>query len=318
MSNLPAWLSAARPRTLPLSLSGILVGAATAYDVLNNCETVACKVHVNHDGSSWYWWVLALALLTTVSFQVLSNFANDYGDGVKGTDNEDRIGPMRALQSGAITAAQMKKAIIITSAISVLFTLALIRVSFGTDAWLEALFFLVLGIVAIGSAIKYTVGGSAYGYRGLGDVFVFLFFGLVAVVGTHYLLTRQIPAGDVWFMATAVGLLSTAVLHLNNMRDIVSDRKVGKMTLAVKMGGDRSKRYHSLLILGAFSCALVAEFWQDSWVHMLYLIPFSYLLVHLYRVWNQTEPQLLDPELKRVALSTFAMALLFFAAHVIF
>ena len=210
-------VKAARLRTLPLSVSGIITGSAVA---------------LREKPEAFRWDIFLLALLTTVLFQILSNFANDYGDGVKGTDNEHRIGPARALQSGAITRQQMKRVVLITAALSILSAIALIIAAFGSENLLYTLVFFVLGLLCVAAAIKYTVGRSAYGYRGLGDVFVFVFFGLVSVVGSQFLYTQQIDKA-VWLPAIAIGLLSVAVLNLNNMRDYENDRRSGKHTLVV-------------------------------------------------------------------------------------
>lgn len=174
MSKISNWIGAARLRTLPLSISGILVGSSVA-------------AHQGYFNIS----IFSLALGTTLGLQVLSNFANDYGDGVKGTDNEDRIGPMRAIQSGLISHREMKQAMVLTALVTFLLAVLLIYASFGVEKWLEALIFLILGIASIVAAIKYTVGNSAYGYRGMGDIFVFLFFGLVAVYGSYFLYSHQ-------------------------------------------------------------------------------------------------------------------------------
>ena len=201
MQHIKVWLQAARLRTLPLSVSGILAGTALAasYGV--------------RDG-----WLFLLTLCTTLSYQVTSNFANDYGDGVKGTDNDRRIGPQRALQQGALSAVALKNGIVIAAAVSGLFTLATLFRAFGQEHLGYLALFCVLGGLSIWAAIRYTVGQGAYGYRGLGDLFVFLFFGLLSVLGTLFLYTRQVTA-EAFLPAIAIGALSTAVLNLNNLRD---------------------------------------------------------------------------------------------------
>lgn len=297
MGKIAAWISAARLRTLPLSLSGILVGSALAFTS-------------NQFNLSIFW----LAMATTLSLQILSNFANDYGDGVKGTDNEERIGPMRALQSGIITDKEMKKGIILTSVITGILAIALIYVSFGKEDFLLSLLFFILGASAIIAAIKYTVGDSAYGYRGLGDLFVFIFFGLMSVIGVNFLMTKQI---DFWILlpAISIGCLSSAVLNLNNMRDENSDRNANKKTLVVILGKKFAKVYHASLILTAFLGMLVFMIFplnqNESWTY-LSLLAFAPLFFHLKKISNYREPKTLDPELKKVALSTFALALSFF------
>ncbi|GAA0872167.1 1,4-dihydroxy-2-naphthoate octaprenyltransferase [Gangjinia marincola] len=293
-SKISAWISAARLRTLPLSISGIVVGAALALkaDAFNST-------------------IFILSLLTTIGLQVLSNFANDYGDGVKGTDNEDRVGPMRAIQSGMITDAEMKKGIILTVILTFLMAVALIYVSFGQDNFIISLIFLVLGIGGIAAAILYTVGKSAYGYKGLGDVFVFIFFGLVSVLGSTFLYTQELQIMYI-FPALAIGLWSTAVLNLNNLRDVVGDQNANKNTLVVKMGYNNGKKYHAGLIFGGILAVLVyglyAEIPLYYWVT---LIPCALLIGHLKRVLPEKMPVRLDPELKKVALSTFLFSVMF-------
>ncbi len=287
-----AWISAARLRTLPLSISGILVG--TAYAQINGFFNAT---------------IFSLALATTLAFQILSNFANDYGDGVKGTDNQERIGPMRALQSGLISEQQMKVGIIITSILSLFFAISLIYVSFGSENLLYSLAFIALGLLAIYAAIKYTVGNSAYGYRGLGDVFVFIFFGLVSVIGTYFLYSQKLDS-LILFPAISIGLLSTAVLNLNNMRDLESDKKSNKITLPVKMGLKKAKIYHSFLISLALTCFVIYTYWLGSTMHFISLIAFIPLLIHLIKVAKTKTSKDFDPELKKVALSTFALAMI--------
>ena len=294
MGKINSWISAARLRTLPLSISGIIVGTTIAVS-----EGVFNII------------IFSLALATTLGLQVLSNFANDYGDGVKGTDNEDRVGPQRALQSGLITQKEMLQGIIITAIVTLLFAILLIYVAFGKENLGYALFFFLLGIAAIAAAIKYTVGKSAYGYRGLGDVFVFIFFGLVAVYGSYFLYAHQWN----WLVllpAFSIGFLSMGVLNLNNMRDRASDEKAGKITLVVKLGAKRAKNYHYALILGAILCLVLFTVLNlESINDFLYLPAFIPLILHLKRVVENENATLLDPELKVLALSTFATAVLF-------
>ncbi|MGB0838408.1 MAG: 1,4-dihydroxy-2-naphthoate octaprenyltransferase [Flavobacteriaceae bacterium] len=290
-----SFIQAARLRTLPLSISGIILAGFLA------------------EYTGYFRWdILILSLLTTVAFQVISNFANDYGDGVKGTDNEDRIGPERAIQSGAISPAQMKKAIKISSAIGLLLSVVLIYVSFGKEDFLWALFFLLLGIASIWAAIKYTVGDDAYGYSGKGDIFVFLFFGGLSVLGGYFLYHHDL---DLVFSypAASIGLLSTAVLNLNNMRDRSSDIKAGKNTLVVQMGFQRAKVYHSILIILPLIFSLMFNLYLGltDLKNFIYLIAFIPLLLNLSKVWKVKDPVELDPELKKVALGTFLYSVLF-------
>lgn len=294
MANVKAWIQAARLRTLPLSVSGILVGSFYAFS----------------QGKS-DWAILGFALLTTLGLQILSNFANDYGDGVKGTDNETRIGPQRAIQSGAITVQAMKKGIVITSILTLVVAIVLIYLSFGRESFGYSLLFFFLGLAAIAAAIKYTVGNSAYGYRGLGDLFVFIFFGLVSVIGCYFLFTKQINI-LVILPAVSIGLLSVAVLNLNNMRDQVSDTMAGKNTLVVKIGAKRAKIYHYTIIITALVLTLLFAILNDfnEPVQYLFLIAYIPFIIHIKTVSKNTVPKELDPELKKVALSTFLLSVL--------
>lgn len=294
MGKINSWISAARLRTLPLSVSGIIVGTTIAVS-----EGVFSIT------------IFSLALATTLGLQVLSNFANDYGDGVKGTDNEDRVGPQRAIQSGLISQKEMFQGIVITAIVTLLFAVLLIYAAFGKENLGYALFFFLLGVGAIAAAIKYTVGKSAYGYRGLGDVFVFIFFGLVAVYGSYFLYAHQWN----WLVmlpSFSIGFLSMGVLNLNNMRDRISDEKAGKNTLVVKLGAKNAKNYHYALILGAILClVLFTVLTLESVNDFLYLPAIIPLILHLKRVVENENDTLLDPELKILALSTFATAILF-------
>ncbi len=287
-------VKAARLRTLPLSVSGIIVGSFMAASE-----------------GKFSWSIAILAILTTVGFQIISNFANDYGDGVKGTDNDDRVGPKRAIQSGAITPKQMLLAIKISIGITLLIAVLLIYIAFGKEDFLNLLIFFILGIASIIAAIKYTVGKSAYGYSGLGDVFVFLFFGLLSVCGSCYLFTKELNMA-VFLPAISVGLLSVGVLNLNNMRDKESDEKSSKNTLVVKMGSAFAKYYHYLLLISALLFAvLYTVIHYQSILQFIYLVAFIPIVFHFKTVYKNTVPRLLDPELKKLALSTFLFSILF-------
>lgn len=301
------YIKAARLRTLPLSVSGIIVGSFLAnFSNYINIE----GLFTPFPNSEKNYWIFILAILTTIGFQVLSNFANDYGDGVKGTDNE-REGEARMVASGAITPKQMKNAMIITGVITTIIALLLIYVSFGKDNFLYSVIFFGLGIASIIAAIKYTVGKSAYGYSGFGDVFVFLFFGLLAVVGTYFLYTKDLNF-IIFLPAITVGLLSTAVLNLNNMRDRENDAKSGKNTLVVKMGSELAKMYHYFLIIASFLFAsLYVVIKYHSPTQFLFIVAYIPLLKHLFFVYKNKEEALLDGELKKVALSTFLFSILF-------
>ncbi|MEM7486851.1 MAG: 1,4-dihydroxy-2-naphthoate octaprenyltransferase [Bacteroidota bacterium] len=301
MDKFKAWVQAARLRTLPLSLSGIVVGSALA-----------------HKQGFFEISIFILALLTTIGFQVTSNFANDYGDGVKGTDSEDRIGPSRAIQSGLLTPPVLKKGIIVATVLSLLLALLLIYLAFGFENLHYILLFLVIGIFSIWAAIKYTMGSNPYGYKGLGDVFVFLFFGLVGVLGSMFLYTKSLD----WVTtlpAITIGLLCVGVLNLNNLRDVVSDKKHYKNTLVVKMGFENGKIYHLFLVLISF-ISMLGYTWLEGIgiLESFYLLAFVPIFFHLYKVLNTNEPIRLDGELKKLALSTFLLSILFYLTMNIF
>lgn len=288
------YLKAARLRTLPLSVSGIIVGSFLA----------ASHGYFN-------WIICGLALLTTVGFQIISNFANDYGDGVKGTDNIDRIGPKRAIQSGQVSPNQLLKTIKITSAITFVIAILLIYAAFGKNDFVNLLVFFVLGIASIAAAVKYTMGNKAYGYSGFGDFFVFLFFGLLSVCGSYYLFTKQLDFA-VFLPACSIGFLSIGVLNLNNMRDSISDTKSGKNTIVVKIGVGYAKYYHYYLLIASFSFAALYSFvFYKSWHQLLFLLAYIPIGKHFLVVVRNKRPVLLDPELKKLALSTFLFAILF-------
>ncbi|MBK8499097.1 MAG: 1,4-dihydroxy-2-naphthoate polyprenyltransferase [Flavobacteriales bacterium] len=297
------WLSAFRLRTLPLAVSSILVGSALAYFVSRNIT------------GEFKPAVLWFALLTAILLQVLSNLANDLGDHQHGTDNKDRVGPERAVQSGAISPAAMNRAMIIFGTLVFVSGCALITVALGFS--ITTLVFLVLGLTAIGAAVKYTFGKSPYGYAGLGDVSVFLFFGIVGVCGTFYLHTRLFE-WPVLLPAVAFGCFSTGVLNVNNMRDIANDAASGKRTLVVRMGSAKAKVYHTMLLASGivsmiyfnrlFDRPLLFAGSQWIWISLLTLPGF---IIHLKRVLANTEPRLLDPQLKTLAMTTFLTAILF-------
>jgi 1,4-dihydroxy-2-naphthoate octaprenyltransferase len=287
------WIEAARVRTLPLSVSGIIVGTFYAMSQ-----------------AIFHWDIFIWAIITTIGLQVLSNFANDYGDGIKGTDNEDRIGPKRAIQSGVISPQQMKIALYITTILTFFAALILIYHAFKEYYLGYSLTFFVLGILAIASAIRYTVGKNAYGYSGYGDVFVFIFFGLVSTMGVYFMFTKKIDH-LLWFPAISIGFLSMAVLNLNNMRDQESDKKYNKNTLVVKKGNTFARKYHFFLILSAMGSLLIFAWLKDfNFDQYLFVIIYIPLLLHLKRVYKNKDPKLLDPELKKVAIATFFLAVL--------
>ncbi|HUH28699.1 1,4-dihydroxy-2-naphthoate octaprenyltransferase [Gelidibacter sp.] len=293
MERLKLWFSAFRLRTLPLSISGIVIGSCFAvYNGFFNP------------------FVFILALLVTLALQILSNLANDYGDGTKGTDNENRVGPMRAVQSGKITPEQMFDALKINVMIVIFLTVLLIYTAFGHRYFFYSLFFFALGALSVYAAMKYTMGDSAYGYRGLGDIYVFVFFGLVSVVGSYFLFAKQLDH-IVVFPAIAVGLLSVGVLNLNNMRDIESDKLSDKITTAVKLGKDKSKKYHLLLVMGAMVVGLIfAILYYTSLWNFLFLLAYIPLTLHIKKIAKAEKSSDFDSQLKVLALSTFLFSLL--------
>jgi 1,4-dihydroxy-2-naphthoate octaprenyltransferase len=294
MASIKSWIKAARLRTLPLAMSGILMGAALSYS------------HRVFDTK-----VTVLAIVTALFIQIFSNFANDYGDSQKGTDNQHRVGPKRTIQSGEISLKQMKLGMIV-----------LIILSLATGTWLvyegtkgldptAFLLFLAFGIVALIAAYRYTAGSNPYGYAGFGDVAVFLFFGILPVAGTYFLNSHQlVPA--IFLPAISIGLFSTGVLNLNNMRDIENDRNSGKNTVVVRMGSSKAKIYHSLLIsLGMFASVIFMAINGKSAVQWLFLLAFPLFLSDLIQINKISSPRKIDPFLKKLSLSTLLFTVLF-------
>lgn len=281
-STFSIWFSTARPKTLPLALASILVGSAlAAWAGAFDCITTS------------------LALLTTLLLQILSNFANDYGDHVKGSDTAERIGPLRAIQHGAITGEQLKKAMMIVSGLA--FVSGALLVGYAYQSWQDLLAFFLLGVLAIIAAITYTVGKKPYGYLGLGDVSVLIFFGLLAVLGTFYLQAHRLPWLTI-FPALGAGLLAVAVLNINNLRDIEQDKAAGKNTLIVRIGGQNGRRYHLALLLLAVTCYLIfaaSEF--QHWYSYAFLLTLPLLTKHGLFVYRHPNPADLRPLLGQMA-----------------
>ena len=292
-SLLKAWISAARIRTLPLSVSGILIGSSYAYF-----------------SEKFTFSVFFIAILTTVSYQLLSNFANDYGDGVKGTD-DNRIGPKRTVQSGLISRVLMKKGLVVLSLISSFLTLTLIILAFGLNSF-YVLIFAALGGLAIFSAIKYTVGKFAYGYFGLGDLFVFIFFGLISVLGSNFLFDSVLEF-KLLSPSIVLGLLSVGVLNLNNMRDIQNDAECGKKTLAVVLGTQKAKLYH--LFITSFALLLICHFQYElnissNFLNFFLIINSLGLVFHIVKIHKVSSPKEYDKYLKVLALHAFLFSVL--------
>jgi 1,4-dihydroxy-2-naphthoate octaprenyltransferase len=292
LSRTQAWLESLRPKTLPLAFSAIVVGTALAW----------WQGHFNP-------LVALLALVTAGLLQILSNLANDYGDAVKGSDKPDRIGPLRGMQKGAITQKQMKRALIITVALICLSGLALLFTAYQSVA--DFIGFLVLGCVSIIAAITYTVGTRPYGYIGLGDISVLIFFGWLSVMGSWYLQAHTLEA--VTFLpATACGLLAAAVLNINNLRDITSDRENGKNTLAVRLGPVNARRYHTALLIGAPLClALFNLLALHSLWGWLFILAVPLLIKQARFVMSHLDPVDMRPMLERTVKAALLTNLLF-------
>ncbi|PDO83147.1 1,4-dihydroxy-2-naphthoate polyprenyltransferase [Kosakonia pseudosacchari] len=292
LSLTQAWLESLRPKTLPLAFAAIVVGTVLA------------------------WWqgyfdplVAVLALITAGLLQILSNLANDYGDAVKGSDKPDRIGPLRGMQKGVISLAQMKRALMIVIALSCISGLLLVTAA--TQTMADFIGFLALGGLSIIAAITYTVGKRPYGYLGLGDISVLLFFGWISVMGSWYLQTHMlIPA--VILPATACGLLATAVLNINNLRDIESDRENGKNTLVVRLGPVNARRYHAGLLVGALVClALFNLFSLQSLWGWLFVLAAPLLIKQARFVLRELDPRAMPPMLERTVKGALLTNLLF-------
>ncbi|NYS78685.1 MULTISPECIES: 1,4-dihydroxy-2-naphthoate polyprenyltransferase [Halomonadaceae] len=289
-----AWLLAARPRTLPLACASILLGSGLAATA-----------------QAFNPAVLLLALLTAIALQVLSNLANDYGDAASGADDAQRIGPVRAVSSGLLSPQAMRKGMVITALAATLLGLLLLVTAFGNQ-WGEILTFVLLGAASLLAAVTYTVGlgGTPYGYRGLGDVAVFIFFGLLGVIGTYYLHVQQLS----WLPflpAAACGLLATAVLNVNNVRDIESDARNGKSTLAVRLGRANAIRYHwallGMALLLTLIYLLVLPVPLAGWSCLLVAKPVTDAARTLHRT---RDGETLTSMLKKTAISTLLYSVL--------
>lgn len=297
------WISAARLRTLPLSISGIIMGSFIARWALKQ------------QGEAWNYWIFILALGVTLLYQILSNFANDYGDGVKGTDarriNEAEA---RAVASGRISAKQMQGAVRLMVLLSLVATVALLYVAFFPDYISAFWLFIALGGACILAAIGYTVGKKPYGYMGLGDIMVFLFFGLVSVGGSYFLFTKTWDWA-ILLPATAVGLMSTGVLNLNNMRDMESDKISGKNTLALRLGFRNAMIYQMILlqlplIFILIFLGLKGFFQSGSYYPFIVMILIFPMTALRRRIMQIKEPEKLDPFLKQVGILTLMMSVL--------
>ncbi|HIC39417.1 MAG TPA: 1,4-dihydroxy-2-naphthoate octaprenyltransferase [Candidatus Marinimicrobia bacterium] len=287
------WIKAFRLRTLPLAFSCIIMGSGLAYA----------------DGG-FNLTVFGLALITTLFLQILSNLANDYGDFVKGTDNEERIGPDRTMQSGLITKSEMVKIMWVIALFCSVFGVWLIyEGTIGLDLKKAGLF-AILGLSAMGAAVKYTMGKNPYGYAGLGDVFVFLFFGFLGVLGSYFLHTHTLN-WDLLLPASSIGLFTTAVLNINNMRDCEADKKSGKNTLVVKIGIEKAKDYHRALIFGGILLAITFVFPSPNYFHYIFAITIPIFVGFVQSIQKRNDFDNFDPFLKKQAITTFIFSILF-------
>jgi len=288
------WIRAFRVRTLPLAISSILMGVFVAFQM-----------------GFARWDIMILAILTTLFLQILSNLANDYGDFTKGTDNENRLGPERSMQSGSITKKSMKRAIVLFVLLSLFSGVSLVLLSFGIENRFKVLLFIAVGILAILAAIRYTMGKRAYGYSGWGDLYVFMFFGWVAVLGSYYLISLNFDL-NVILPATTMGLFSTAILNLNNLRDHKNDKASGKVTIVVKMSFHKARYYHiSLLFFGWFCFILFLYLNNSPLIVYLVLLALPFFIRNGWIVLSEKDERKLDPELKKLALSITLFTLLY-------
>jgi 1,4-dihydroxy-2-naphthoate polyprenyltransferase len=290
-SKKEAWLHAVRLRTLPLSLASIFAGSFLAKfkDVFR-------------------WEILALAALTTIFLQILSNLANDYGDTVNGADHQERQGPVRAVQSGLISLQEMKNGMYLFGVLSLISGLLLLY--FAVQSWTLFFIFLGLGLASIWAAVSYTSGSNPYGYLGLGDISVFIFFGLLGVIGTYFLHSIDFDSIIVW-IGISMGFFSTTVLNINNIRDIESDQVAGKRSIPVRIGKKAAVAYNWFLILGGNASLLIFCLLSQSWGASLAFLILPLMLRIGMGVSNGKTSEEIDPYLKKMALSTLLWVILF-------
>lgn len=289
-----------RLRTLPLSLAGVILGVTLAAD----------KTDVSP-------WTAALIFLTTVCLQILSNLSNELGDTLSGTDSADRQGPKYALGSGDMTIGDIKKLILMFIGLCVISGLAMIQVSFGSLFKTESICLEALGAAAIVGAMKYTLGKNPYGYRGLGDVSVFIFFGLVSVLGGYYVAARELPPLIMLLPASAIGCFSVGVLNVNNIRDMKTDA-VNRVTVAIKLGMKGARIYQTILVTLGWALILVfCAVYDSAPGHYIFIITLPLYIKHLQGVWTRSE-RALDPMLPILVISTFFLSILAGAGFLIF
>ena len=287
------WLSAFRLRTLPLAFSCIIMGSGLAYA-----------------DDQFNLTVFVLALITTLFLQILSNLANDYGDFIKGTDNDERVGPDRTLQSGLITKVKMIKAMWVIALLCSIFGVWLISEGTIGLEFKKAGLFAILGLSAMGAAVKYTMGKNPYGYAGLGDIFVFLFFGWLGVLGSYFLHTHTFH-WELLLPASSIGFFTTAVLNINNMRDHEADAKSGKNTLVVRIGIEKAKNYHRALIFVGIMLAFVFVIPSSQYFHYAFAVTIPLFVRFVQTIRKRNDFENFDPFLKKQAIATFIFAILF-------
>ena len=290
LKKIKNWIQAARIETLPLSISGIILGSFYAFYSYSFDNTI-----------------FILSILTAISFQILSNFANDYGDGILGTDKE-RIGPKRVIASGKISIMELRRGILINIFISITLSYSLIKYSFESN-YLLIVIFLFLSISSILAAIKYTMGRNPYGYYGFGDIFVFIFFGLLSVFGSYFLQTKFINY-EIFILGSIIGSLCIGVLNLNNIRDIENDSKMNKKTIPTRIGFRNSRFYHIFLII--FSVLLIMIFttkFKTSSNYIFIILGIIPLVFHLLKVSQAKNPIEFAPLLKQLVISTFIFSI---------
>ncbi len=291
MVKIEAWVKAFRLRTLPLSLSSVILGSLLAFSE-----------------GRFSVPILAGALVTTLFLQILSNLANDYGDASHGVDNDKRVGPQRGVQSGLIKPTEMRNAILVFTVLALISGIWLLLNAADRLEFSGIFGFFILGLLAIAAAIKYTVGKSPYGYAGLGDLAVFIFFGIAGVAGTYFLHTGSLAPAEL-LPAVSIGLLATGVLNLNNIRDIDNDRESGKRSFAVIIGINGARIYHTFLITAAVAAAVGYSLLNfQSGYQFIFLITLPILVQNLSVVWNSSRASDLDAELKKLAFATLIFA----------
>ena len=292
MAKLNVYVKSMRLRTLPLSLSGILMGSLLAL----------ADYRVP-------FVVILLVCLTTVLLQILANLCNELGDVQHGTDNAYRVGPAYALNSGEVTIKQMKGCIFLFVALCIISGIIMIKVSFGSLFKLESICLLLLGAAAIIAAMRYTMGRNPYGYRGLGDIYVYVFFGLVTVLGSYFICAHTLHSWLLLLPATTIGLFSVGVLNTNNIRDIKTDAP-NRVTVAIRLGVHKARIYETILIVLGWACMIAYTFLRTPDIrHWLYVLTLPLFAMHLRGVWTHEEGAL-DKYLPMLVMASFLFSIL--------